>query len=612
VNLAAHTHVYFGIRNDSNVNGNTMTGTAPTSGSGAVFRFLNNTASSISYDSSQTTIADQVNGTQVVNNSLVLTLTAGSATVVSSGGIPGNNGNGDIAQLFQINSGSTFSIRADVKASDTFFGPGYACTSVYDPTRTPLSGASDISKVDVAFYYSDCGDGTVDSPEQCDEGSAVNGTTGSCCTATCTFRASGQVCRPGAGAPCDNSETCTGTSSACPPDDALINKGVVCRTGSGDICDQNETCTGIAGQGCPPDDAPLNAGVICRLSSVNDICDESETCTGVPGATCPPDDAPSKVNVVCRPGSGDICDPDEKCTGIPGEGCPQDIVANPSTVCRHGSGDFCDPDEHCTAIPTQPCPADVVEPSGTVCRPAAGTCDIAESCTGTAGQTCPPNAFQPATTSCDADNNVCTVDHCDGSGGCVFGSNLNCDDGNSCTQDSCDPQTGCVITGAPSTNCTSATKALLKIRNSSDNTKDGVKFLWKGGPALVTDMGNPTQTTRYELCIYDNRGVQMAMGVPAGNGWTTVGQPSNPKGFKYNDPNAATQGVKQIKTKGSNLFKGLFKVFGKGDALPDTEALPFQFPVTAQIYADGKCWEAQFDQAQTKKNEDGGFGAGLP
>ena len=29
VNLGAHTHIYFGIRNNLNVNGNTMTGTAP-------------------------------------------------------------------------------------------------------------------------------------------------------------------------------------------------------------------------------------------------------------------------------------------------------------------------------------------------------------------------------------------------------------------------------------------------------------------------------------------------------------------------------------------------------------------------------------------------------
>ena len=68
---------------------------------------------------------------------------------------------------------------------------------------------------------------------------------------------------------------------------------------------------------------------------------------------------------------------------------------------------------------------------------------------------------------------------------------------------------------------------------------DSVKFLWKGGPSLVPDMGNPTQTTTYELCIYDSRGVQMAMGVPPGAGWSPLGSPNSPKGYKYNDSTAS-------------------------------------------------------------------------
>src|SRR5215475_3433158 len=43
VNLSAHTHVYLGIRNITNVNGNTMTGTAPAGGSGAVFAYASST-----------------------------------------------------------------------------------------------------------------------------------------------------------------------------------------------------------------------------------------------------------------------------------------------------------------------------------------------------------------------------------------------------------------------------------------------------------------------------------------------------------------------------------------------------------------------------------------
>ena len=606
VNLGAHTKVYFGIRNTTNVNGNTMTGSAPTAGSGAVFQFSGNTANSITYTSS-TTVADRFNGTQVVNNRLVLTLISGSASVLPTGGSPADNANGDIERLFQITGGSSFSLDVDVQASDMFFALGQACPAVYDTSHAATGAGGDLSGVDVAFYFSDCGDGTVDSPEQCDEGGS-NGSLSGCCTTACQFRGSGQICRPGAGAPCDLSETCTGSNAQCPPDDAIINMGMVCRPGSGDICDQNEVCTGNPGEGCPPDDAPSNTTVVCRVSSVGDICDESENCTGIPGAPCPPDDAPGQVNVVCRAGSGDICDPVERCTGFPGQGCPADVVANPSTVCRIGSGDSCDPTEHCTAVPGQACPANVVTPAGTQCRAAAGQCDVAEQCNGVAGQTCPPNGFAAAQTACDVDSNVCTTDECNGSGTCVFVSNVDCEDGNACTQDSCDPMSGCVSTGTPATNCTSAGQAVFKLKDSSPDSKDSVRFLWRGGPSLVSNMGDPTQTTRYELCIYDNNGVRMAMGVPGGTGWTRVGPVSSPTGYKYKDIAAQQDGIKSIKLKGSNFDKAKVKVLGKGTALPDNPQLPFQYPVTVQLYAsDGMCWEAAFTQAETKKNDSGQF-----
>ena len=186
VNVAAHTHLYFGIRNNLNVNGNTMTGTAPAAGSAAVFSTASSTSSSITYTST-TTIADQFNGTQPVNNQLVLALTAGTGSVVATAGSPASNNFGDIERLFLVTSGS-FSIRVDVKASDPFFALGQACPAVYDPTHTPASGSADISKVDLAFYYSDCGDGQIDSPEQCDLG-AGNGASGTCCASNCTVPA---------------------------------------------------------------------------------------------------------------------------------------------------------------------------------------------------------------------------------------------------------------------------------------------------------------------------------------------------------------------------------------------------------------------------------------
>lgn len=274
---------------------------------------------------------------------------------------------------------------------------------------------------------------------------------------------------------------------------------------------------------------------------------------------------------------------------------------------------MCDPAEFCTAVPGQTCPANAVLPAGTQCRASAGQCDVAEQCTGTAGQLCPANGFKPASTPCDADSSVCTLDACNGSGACLFSSNLNCEDGNVCTQDSCDPQDGCVSVGAPSTNCVSPVKAILKLKDRPDDTKDGVKFIWRGGPALVANMGDPTQSTRYELCIYDSGGVRMAMGVPPGSNWRLVGVASSPKGYQYKDITSQHDGIKFITIKGSNLYKAKVKVIGKGGQLPDNAMLPFDYPITAQLYAsDGMCWEAQFDQTQTKKNTSTGYTGATP
>ena len=73
VNLAAHSNVYFGIRNDINVNGNTMTGAAPSGA--AVFGFSTSGASSITYTSttSFTSASGAVSpATQTVSNRLIL------------------------------------------------------------------------------------------------------------------------------------------------------------------------------------------------------------------------------------------------------------------------------------------------------------------------------------------------------------------------------------------------------------------------------------------------------------------------------------------------------------------------------------------------------------
>src|SRR5207244_624584 len=138
--------------------------------------------------------------------------------------------------------------------ADTFFGT--------PSTHRQGTGSSDVdrSHVDVAFYVSTCGDSTADtnfSAEQCDQGGA-NGSTASCCTSTCQFRAVSSVCRSSAGV-CDQPETCTGSAATC-PGDVFLPTSTVCRSSAG-ACDVAENCTGSAN--CPAD-AKVASGTVCR------------------------------------------------------------------------------------------------------------------------------------------------------------------------------------------------------------------------------------------------------------------------------------------------------------------------------------------------------------
>jgi hypothetical protein len=93
-----------------------------------------------------------------------------------------------------------------------------------------------------------CGDGIVDAVagEACDQG-AANGTPTSCCTATCTLRSAGDVCRGAVGV-CDVAESCDGVGATCPVDVGLPD-------GDGDgVCDAHDVCPLVADPGQEDDD----------------------------------------------------------------------------------------------------------------------------------------------------------------------------------------------------------------------------------------------------------------------------------------------------------------------------------------------------------------------
>ena len=95
-----------------------------------------------------------------------------------------------------------------------------------------------------------------------------------------TFAPATTICRPAAGG-CDVAETCTGTSTACPPD-GIAAAGTVCRAAQS-VCDVAETCSGTTAA-CPSDTFAA-AGTTCGAGSPAPVCSGTTGTCPVAGGT---------------------------------------------------------------------------------------------------------------------------------------------------------------------------------------------------------------------------------------------------------------------------------------------------------------------------------------
>lgn len=262
-----------------------------------------------------------------------------------------------------------------------------------------------------------CGDGILDVGEECDLGSQ-NGVVGSGCTIDCKIAA---VCGNGV---VEDGETCdkgipAGRPGACP---ATCDDGVPCTkdimTGSAAIC--NVVCSHETIKQCADSDG-------CCPADCNILTDSDCPATCGDGVVTTPPETCDKAILAGQPGACPItCDDGDACTKdtMTGSADSCNVVCNHQAITQCAGGDGCCP-KGCT----------VANDSDCATRCGDGVISTGETCD-------PPNTCP---TSCD-DNNKCTIDSMTGS---ADKCNVACNH-KSITQ--CQNSDGCCPTGCNNNN----------------------------------------------------------------------------------------------------------------------------------------------------------------
>lgn len=153
-------------------------------------------------------------------------------------------------------------------------------------------------------------------------------------------------------------------------------------------------------------------------------------------------------------------------------------------------------------------------------------------------------------------------------------------------------------------------KGSLQMRDRTPDSSDRFGWKWIKGEATTTaDLGSPTTSTSYALCVYDGTGGLVTSANAPADGvcdgkpcWKATGS-----GFKYRKRDLSGSGTVntfQIIVKPGASGKAKLIVTGKA-GVPAIPRLPIALPVTAQLVnGDGTCWQATFSSPRSTNQPD--------
>lgn len=186
------------------------------------------------------------------------------------------------------------------------------------------------------------------------------------------------------------------------------------------------------------------------------------------------------------------------------------------------------------------------------------------------------------------------------------------------------PASGLACAPAALAGCRTPTvplKAKMLLLDASDALHDQLRWKFVKGEATdAADLGDPTASEDYALCMYDasNAGGALLMEnrIPAGGicgtkpCWKGLGNPPGTKGYRYKSKDRTPHGILKMIVKPGPDGKSKIVVKGGQDhvftAGPGAPPLPLPLPVTVQLQnRSGQCWQATYDAEGVGVNEAG-------
>jgi hypothetical protein len=158
----------------------------------------------------------------------------------------------------------------------------------------------------------------------------------------------------------------------------------------------------------------------------------------------------------------------------------------------------------------------------------------------------------------------------------------------------------------PVVGCLAPGKSSFALGSKSDPSKNKLTWKWGKGAAVIdADLGDPTASTDYTLCVYGTPALLFSAKAPHGALWQATGG-TPPKGYKYTDKLGGNAGITKVQVAIGDLGKSKAQMKGKGANLPGVTLPlpPGQLPVTVQLWnsTTSQCWTANYTNAPVKND----------